>query len=364
MRARQVALVPGTGPLQEPILSVLCKWTYGLTPEATAKRTEEGVPLHEEDIGFDGPAAGQGVNKHESDLIAYKPLTDIILHGCAWAPKGKTATFIDVGVSVGPRTHRFRVFGDRTVNVTAFGFEFTEPDGFEFMRLDCSRAYGGVDRKSRPGQPLPYPRNPAGKGFVVGANPGILQDLALPNLEDPEALLTPANLVMGRYENWINAPAPVFFGLVPRSSYPRSLQSGPSRLDYLAAEADRQVDAAGLAEIGVVDGPPRASLPASGNPEYHNGAPPGMKVPTLGGGETITLHNLDPGHPEFRFQLDPKKPVLWLDVGNGKQFLESVPQTLEIYKETNQCTVTWRGMARYGGLQNLRKFPRLAFGVE
>lgn len=65
-----------------------------------------------------------------------------------------------------------------------------------------------------------YPRNPVGKGYMV--LPGPIEDLELPNLEDPHDLLTPERLVTGRPENWYRQPLPWCFEWSVGSMFPRS----------------------------------------------------------------------------------------------------------------------------------------------
>jgi len=99
------------------------------------------------------------------------------------------------------------------------------------------------------------------------------------------------------------------------------------------------------------------------NPEFFNGAPAGLKLPYLKGDETVKLRYLDAEHPAFEFKLNPERPRLALDVGEGRVELPVTLQALEIYKATNQYTAVWRGSVRYQGPESLRLFTKFEYGV-
>src|SRR5947209_7084826 len=74
--------------------------------------------------------------------------------------------------------------------------------------------------------PLFYPRNPMGKGLAVKNMREMVHGLALPNLEDPEDLLTPERLILEQPEGWRLQPMPQGLGWYPRTCYPRSFFAG------------------------------------------------------------------------------------------------------------------------------------------
>jgi hypothetical protein len=357
-------IAPGYGPDGTPLLSVLCKRTYSFAHGKVAEPDSAlQIPFHEKDAFLDEGDPLKNAPKAEAEGIAYKPLTDVILHASAHAPKGDQAHFLDVGIMVGGYRKIVRVFGNRKLVVQGMGFAFSHPEPFTSMRLDYSRAYGGKDAKSLPGVEYAFAKNPVGKGFVVKGDPALIQGMALPNLEDPARLLTPANLVLGKYENWPKQPDPCAFGYAPRNAFPRLAQAGLTHPDRIDAEADRQMRLKDMAEIGVAGQvEPPAPMPLL-NPEFFNGAPMGLKLPFLKGDETIKLRYLDAHQPAFEFKLNPEKPVPCLDVGEGRMALPATLQTLEIYKATNQYTVVWRGSVRYQGPQSLKLFSRFEYGV-
>lgn len=359
------ALMPGNAPDAAPILSVLGKKTYRFANGKTAwEDEEEQIPILEADEFNGGGKPDTDSVKHESDMVAYKPMTDVALVGHARVPGGKKIGQMDVGIQIGAARKIARVFGDRKVFVTASGFAFSPPEPFSEMPLDYSLAYGGRDEKSDDGVPYVYPKNPVGKGFVVKSTPASLQDLALPNLEDPAKLLTPQNLVLGRFDKWKEGPVPVAFGFQNKNFHPRFTLAGLPPEHWADAEADRQRSLKKAPEVGSKASNIPPQVPPMLNPYFFNGAAPGLSLPFLKGDEAIKLAYLDADHPQFTFNLPGKRPRAWIDVGEGPEEMEMALHTVVIYKDVNRVTLTWRGCAYYGGIEAMKKFTALEYGVK
>ncbi len=356
-------IAPGYGPDGTPILSILAKRTYAFANGGKCAPAGTQLPFHEKDEFYDEGNPMTHPAKCEMDQVAFKPLTDVLLHACAHSTKGTRARTLDVGIQIGGHRKLVRVFGNRKVAIQGMGLAFTEPEPFDSIRLDLGNAYGGVDRKSVPGTELAYPKNMVGKGFVLKADPAVIQGLALPNLEDPAKLLTPANIAVGKYENWPKWPDPAAFGIFTRNFHPRIKMMGLSKRDYVDAESQRLMAIQASKEVGAAGQPaPPPPMPLL-NPECFNAAPAGLKLPYLTGAEEVKLRYLDPVHPAFAFRLPGDKPKPWIDVGNGRQDLGAVLQTVEIFKESNLCTLLWRGSVVYGGPESLKHFKKLEYGA-
>lgn len=358
--------MPGNAPDGAPILSVLGKKTFKFqNGKAAVEDADDPIPFLEADEYWGQGNPQVDPVKLESDLVAYKPMTDVVFLALAHAPKGRPVPMLDVGVQVGTARKIFRVFGDRKVVVTGTGIAFTPPAPFEFMPLDYSLAYGGKDEKSEDGIPYVYPKNPVGKGFVVRNEPKALQDLVLPNLEDPSKLLTPQNLALGKYDRWKIYPDPMGLGYTSKNFWPRYTMAGLPPDHQAAAELERQralrkMPTVGSGGSGSQPPPPTPIL----NPRFFNGASPGLSFPYLKGDETLKLANLDKDHPQFAFTLPGVRPRAWLDVGQGKAEMKMVLHTVTVYKPTNQVTLVWRGSCYYGGLEEMKTFTALEYGVE
>ena len=357
-------VVPGHAPDGTPILSVLGKRTYRFANGGKAAPDEgEQIPFIEADEfwGLGNPASD--AVKYESDLAAYKPMTDVVLIGKAHAPKGRKIPQISAGIQVAGARKIVQVVGNRKVYVTGTGLAFSDPEPFAAMPLDCSRAYGGSDARSEAGLLYVYPKNPVGRGFIVKDNPKALQDLALPNLEDPAKLLTPKNLVLGKFEQWKLYPEPAGFGYLNKHSHPRFTLAGLPPDSHADAEVDRKLALRKLPEVGTPGAPQPAPAMPMLNAEFFNGASQGLRLPYLSGNEAVMLANLDAELPRFSFTLPGERPRAWLDVGQGRKSMPMVPHTLLIYKETNQLTLVWRGCVGYGGPASMEGFQAFEFGV-
>ena len=350
-------LAPGHAPDGGHILSVLAKKTYTIAHQQTAVE-DRGDPIgfYDADVYWGGGNPATDPVMVESDMVAYKPCVDFVVVGSAHAPRGKRAKFFDVGMQIGGTTRMIRVFGNRTVQIKTFGFEFSEPESFDSMPLHYGLAYGGTDSASEPGTTCTYPRNPIGKGFIVKKDSKALHGMALPNLEDPRHVLTPENLVVGKFQDWERMPIPQAFGPMGRNFQPRMDLAGLPLDDRTAQEWERQKTIAAMPEVGA--GPDSV-------PPLRAGAPEGQRFPFLKGDETIRLSYMDPDFPLFEFKLPYEVPTLFLDANReGPQELAAVLQTLVVHKETNQVTLLWRGSAYYGGPQEMANWSGFEFGVE
>lgn len=358
-------LVPGNAPDGSPILSVLGKRTYRFENGKAARIDEdEQIPFIEADEFWGQGNPATDAARLESDLVAYKPMTDVILIGKAHVPGGRKTSHLDIGLQAGETRKIARVFGDRKVYVTASGLAFSDPEPFSEMPLDHSRAYGGSDVKSDDGVTYVYPRNPVGKGFLVKDHPAAVQDLVLPNLEHPQRLLTPQTLALRKFESWKNAPEPWAFGYQNKNFHPRYTLSGLAPDQWAQAETDRQRNLAKAPEVGAKGAPIPAGTPPMLNPQFFNGASKGLALPTLRGNEAFKLAHLDPAFPQFAFSLPGTRPTAWLDVGEGPEDMAMALHTVVIYKETNQVTLVWRGCSIYGGIESMKDFTAFEYGIK
>jgi hypothetical protein len=358
-------IVPGNAPDGAAILSVLGKYTFTFSQGKQAvPDSNEQIPFYEFDQYYGNGNPQTAAIKHESDLVAFKPMKDMVVIGSACCPRGKRAYYLDVSVRVGAAVKTVRVFGNRRVQVTGMGFAFTDPEPFEQMPLDYSLAYGGTDTNSDPGITYVYLKNPIGKGFVVRNKPKALQDLELPNLEDPQKLLSMQNLVLHRFEKWKQSPEPAAMGYIGRNTYPRYTLSGLPPDAHQENEAARQLQMQQMPEIGSgASSQPPPSTPLL-NAQFFNGAPPGLQFPYLAGNEQIALIYMDPDWPKFNFQLPDMRPTAWIDVGEGPEEMQMVLHTIEILKPTNQLTMVWRGSTYYEGPESMAEFEQFDFGVK
>ena len=189
------------------------------------------------------PALGDDENRRAELLqpgndFFDKPRVDVAVSVGAFAPPGTEVPRMDVRCSVGDVHKRVTITGRRCVRWSPT-LRFTDPEPFTTMPMTNRNAYGGTDGRVPFEEPRStdelmtllgafpgtYPRNPAGKGYVVSLDP-VDGDVELPNLEDPDRLLTPETLFVRDPREWWLRPLPCTLGFRDLAMFPRLLPFG------------------------------------------------------------------------------------------------------------------------------------------
>jgi hypothetical protein len=299
--------------------------------------------------------------RHETDFIPFKLATDVVVEARVYAPRGVPTTSCIAAIKIGDRRKDIRVIGDRVARFVKDGVPvFTDPRPFETMDLRYERAYGGIDVFSDKAVSYPYPRNPLGCGFAVTNNEQLLDDLALPNLEDPNDLISPERLCLGEYAKWEQQPFPAGLGWFPKTWVPRARLAGILPGDRATEQELRQVYAK-LVPSDQRDAYLQHGLPDM-NFEFFNGASPGLSMPYLKGGEQIATANLA-REGIVSFQLTGDQPRIGLDIGEGMMEPEVVIHTVMIRMESRQVDVVWRAAVPYAGRDWLPQMQKMEVSV-
>lgn len=298
----------------------------------------------------------------DMDLFPPKVATDVIVTGHAYAQGGK-ATEAMVRVAVGSNVRMLRIVGERRAEVSIDGHvRFTDPRPFESVPLSWELAYGGYDafahdelcppkrRNGRRVEPSPrqegvfaYPRNKIGRGYFIDVDRDRANGSLLPQIEDPNDLLTPGRFFVPHWRAWLDAPMPGGVGWVPHTWYPRMMR-------LLGGFLEHDAPTKPIREMQFADGADLAG-PFKKNevlPRGQQGAAPGMAVERLRGDEVVLLQGLVFGELETRFSLPGEKPKMEVaPPGSPKTFTpESVLQTVRIDTEKRRVTLTWAGRVR------------------
>lgn len=337
--------IPGSKPDGTPILSVIGKQTFAIAMGAVGE-AEQQVPMCTEDTFVDPNSPMYSEVADETDLIFYKPSTDVIIKGAACAPKGKQAYHLDCEAQVGPCRKTVRVWGNRKVESKALrGLTISDPEPFAQLSLGYTQAYGG-GAQDKAGTLYAFYPNPIGKGFAIRGGFEDPEELRVPNLEDPLSPVSPDNLVLSKFEEWPHAPKPASLGWTRRNFYPRYTYAGVLP-EYLEA-AQQSVEWAKKRD-------PRFGNMTIPKMDYrvYQGASEGLWEQQLAGGEHVSLAYMDPEHPRFEFDLPVTKPTITLDLGKGPVELEPILQTVVIDKNENRLCMVWRGSMVYGGVHEL-----------
>jgi len=254
---------------------VAVKATWTIHPDGSTKLAKEQVEVYRVPLYRGEP--GKSSLLSEADLVHTKPVTDIILHGHAYAPSGTLATQVDVTLRLGTVQKTLRVFGDRYWGEAFLGPGITDPEPFEKMPVTYERAFGGTDQiDDNPKKHGWERRNPVGTGFATKAEH--LAGHLVPNVEDPHDLIG----------GWKDRPQPAGFGPIARDWSPR-------------------VELAGTYDQKWVD-ERLPLLPLDFDDRFYQSAPKDQQATGyLRGGEAVELMNLTPaGYLSFAL------PRVWL----------------------------------------------------
>jgi hypothetical protein len=277
--------------------------------EAVLAPPEQQVPLVMADT-FTG-APGLSAPVYEAEFCLRKPRCDVLLLGTAYAPEGRPANRVRVGLKIGDWSKAFDVVGDRiwVQRGATLGPSGAQP--FTTMPITYDHAFGGVD-DTNPEQPDACKTNPIGQGYGLVRSGARLLGRKLPNTEDP---LDPVMVPWGGYR-------PMSFGPVGRGWEPRVGYAGtydqswldnvfpflPDDFDirhFQAAQGDQQI------------GPPR-------------------------GGEAVALYNLTPvGGTRFRLPA-LEMPVTYLPRRGDKEQSRTAADTIVVEPDSGRILLTSR----------------------
>ncbi len=338
-------VLPGQAPDGAYILGVLLKRTFDIVPGGVCAAAAEDAPLVPGDVFWDDPMNSSV--RYESDFVPFKLATDVVLNGSVHAPGGAPTTHCTAVLQVAKRRREVAVTGDRVAWHAGGAFPvFSDPAPFTTLELRYERAYGGTDVYSDLAVPYPYPRNPLGRGFVVRNLARSVNNLALPNLEDPAAPLTPAGLCLEEYAAWERRPVPAGFGWIAKTWVPRALLAGIMPADRPVEQELRQ------AYAQLLSGEERTAYLKHGIRDmdfrFFNGAPALYDQHYLRGGEVVMTENLT-REGRLHFHLPTETPRIGLDIGEGVVEPEVVLQTVMIRMEDRQVDLVWRSAVPYPG---------------
>lgn len=276
---------------------------------AEGSASQRPLVMADEFVGEPGFSA----TRWETDFAFRKPHAEVLVQGAAYAPGGRPAERVRVGVLVGGWSKQFDVVGPREWRVVGPAISATRPYPFQRLDFGYHTAFGGPDR-SRPDSPAPaaYDLNPHGLGFAAVSGLSRLGGLALPLTEDPA---DPVTSPYGRYR-------PMAFGPVHRG-HPDRLRHGGT------------YDQAWLDTVFPF-------LPADFDDRYYQSAPPDQWLDRLAPGTPVVIANLTPsGREEFRLP----DTALKIRIHRGREVCLDrtvLPDTLLLDPEARQLMLVWR----------------------
>lgn len=348
-------------PTGRTYLGLVTKRAYRIPLRGLAEPLPDAPPI-QSTIAY-VPSINPGGTRrllHDSDLFCCaKPVTDVLLAGSAHSLRGRVKS-IDTAIEVGPAKKAVRVHGDRVVERGPdAALRFGLAEGFESMPIDWDRAYGGRDlhaensrfpklkgaldprAKDQVHGALSYPRNYAGRGFMLDVDPERIVGTLAPNLEDPNQPITAVRLVLTDLLDWMDAPISAAYGPIDLFTFPRALFAlrpafnAPKRRLY-------ELDAGACTSVDLVI--PQRFTPPS-DPRAYACAPAGLAVRRLEGAERVKLWNLHREREYIEFDLPADRPTLILEPpGVAPRKLDALLQTVLIEPDEDRITLTWAGV--------------------
>lgn len=283
------------------------------------------------------------------DVSFARRRTDVLVRGAAYAPGSGLATRRSIALSAGGRTKRIEVFGRRVIEDTRGRVRFSDPEPFAFVPVTYENAYGGIDPRitdSGDGAQR-YPRNPVGKGYLIGSGPA--DGIELPNLEDPAHLLTPANLFVEDPRAWWKQPLPACFEPVSALAFPRSALAGevlrfPPPDDEALEEIRRGAlsrDWRAIVEALAHDVPPALFAQRGGHGQVFDALAPDTK---------LAVEGMHPSRERFEAVV-PAPPRIELAIDGRRREVEPRLVSVLIEPSEERVSFTWSGV--------LTKLPRV-----
>lgn len=302
------------------LLVVVVKCTYAMGNGDGLVPADEQAPIISGDTFHGEP--GLSSVRYESDLSPYKPGTDVVLLGHAYAPKGRKTGMVSVSLKAGPLKKTCAVFGERRW-WSIPGTSFSDPVPFARMPLVYERSFGGRDLSpSSEAYHEQEPRNPVGCGLLARGSRLDPEEVRLPNIEDPSCLI----------KNQMDRPSPTGFGFVGRHWQPR-------------------LSLAGTYDRAWQEG--RFPLPPLDfDDRYYNGAHSGLISPRhFQGGEPVELVNASP-QGTLKFSLPGTRPKVAV-ISRSLEWTYPEPRldTLIIEPDLSRVVMVWRASQTvHGGL--------------
>jgi hypothetical protein len=373
-RTPGVVGVLGIAPEGGDELGALYKGTYRFDRRGNIRPADEPEPLdsegtpHDPIEGFEGDPSWKVL----PELVGWKTGTDVVVQGVARPSRPETS--MEVAVSVGPQRVALSVTGRRLMDRVGGRVVFSDPEPFEELPLRWEYAYGGRDalfegevlagaeedraesiRRVRaayegiygdsPPQPLEYPRNPFGMGWVLGGDQGRVEGRELPRIERTDDLLTPDRVTVRNPLYWALQPIPGGFDYVFPTTFPRSAMIGlppASAVSFgtfpevaqglLPADFCRRNAVAAAAE----------DYPDLLHPLASRCAPHGLQFPFLQGNEGILLEGMDPDYPKLPLELPRHRPTFVIPFpGRGSMDVPGMLLLVSIDTEEGLLRMIW-----------------------
>lgn len=360
---RDSALASGFAPNGEPIVSVLFGRSYAVIPGGACELLDGAFELQRElayykNINYPGWIR-PSLLLRDVDLYPWRSFTDLVVQGTARSERPRESLSVRLSC-VGPKTSIVReiaVTGDRFVDAGPTGLRLSDPEPFTEMPIRYDKAYGGTDERTEAQRADPkklelirqqvgdeedrelsaysYPRNPAGKGYLIAMEnaPGA----AWPNLQLPEDTLRLERLA-APLDAWGSRPYPAAFDWFPHPWFPRVAFFGEFMPTHDGQVPDPEARL-GILERDIVD-KPLLKRPKHG---FSQGAHPFLARSRLVGDEELRVTAMSPDGRDFFAALPKERPRVRLSLLGASETTLQASLDL-VFAETDRMilTLVWR----------------------
>lgn len=315
-------------------------------------------PIYRDDLEYPG-LYRPPVLRRDAELHARRRGTDVVVQGI-WRARGgaavRQATCALECRGAATFKHVIALSGDRVVERGPAGPRISGPEPFTELPIRYDRAYGGTDEASARRDPDPYeealrgvvsdavfyasstysyPRNPAGRGYVVDARS--LVGARLPNLEWPGAEVTIERMVLP-LDRWDERPLPACFDWYGHGWFPRVAFA-----DEFEPTRDDRTPAAEVA-LGIVPADlRRRPLIERMSDAFHQGAHPLLWRHRLRGDEHLQIGGMSIDGGDARCRLPGVRPhVAAVVEGRALATTPAVLDVVFVETEARRVTLIWR----------------------
>jgi len=290
---------------------VILKGTFKIQKDALLKPLPDQRPLTLTDQ-FYGELNESSI-RFESELVPYKPNSDIIVNAIAHTPKKKPVSQWTASVQVGKLKKELLIMGKRYWKKKRMSWKITDAESCMKVPIKYENAYGG--QFNHEGELDVFEENPVGCGYVNKKYLNNIEQLPAPSIMKKEEPVIEFNQY---YE-------PQGFSVISKSWLQRRKYAGTYDEKWINERHPK--------------------LPKDFDFSYYNCAHPEMIYNGyLIGNESVELANLHPEHKILQFYLPSYKVFLLLRYLNGQLKMCKVElDTLHIELPEEQAFLIWRG---------------------
>ena len=327
------------------------KFTYRINPRNGQLSPAPAIPLLN---NWKDDSLDPRIPAH-TDYWPWKTYTDVGVVGSAFSDNGAMVTQLPVSVTVGKRSKRLMVFGQRLVEFNQGRPEIGSTEAFNEQPLGLEHAYGGCDFRVPFEQDDPqamgvtlesdhpglYPRNPWGTGYLAVDDP--VEGMPLPTQEDAGDLLTNQRLIASSPDLWFQQPLAAHIGWVPVNCYPRSLFMAIESEPWFPPPDNEQLQEVKLGHLanGYRELLQDQVFGSDPHWRFHQEAVPDLMFNNDLHGAPVGLTGLHAEHPVLEFSLPDRPPEVQMKIEAVVETLEPELTSVEIRPNDLLLTMTY-----------------------